>query len=42
LSCVAHKPDLNNQRRVLGDFRAARGMADGESVEEVGGGLNVK
>jgi hypothetical protein len=42
LSCAAHKPDLKNQRRVLEDFRAARGMADGESVKEVGGGLSVK
>jgi putative resolvase len=33
---------LKNQRRVLEDFCAARGVANVEFVEEVGGGLNLK
>lgn len=40
VSSAAQKPDLKNQRRVLEDFAAARGLADVEWAEEVGGGLN--
>jgi predicted site-specific integrase-resolvase len=40
LGLAAQKPDLKNQRRVLEDFAAARGLADVEWTEEVGGGLN--
>jgi hypothetical protein len=42
VSSSAHKPDLKNQRRVVEDFRATRGVANVEYVEEVGGGLNLK
>jgi len=42
VSSAAQKPDLKNQRRVLEDFCAARGVANIEFVEEVGGGLNLK
>jgi len=38
----AQKTDLKNQRRVLEDFCAARGIANVEFVAEVGGGLNLK
>ena len=40
VSSAAQKPDLKNQRRVLEDFAAARGLADVEWTEEIGGGLN--
>jgi hypothetical protein len=33
---------LKNQRRVLEDFCAARGVANVAFVEEVGGGLNLR
>jgi putative resolvase len=39
---AAQKPDLKNQRRVLEDFCAARGVAGVQFVEEIGGGLNLK
>jgi predicted site-specific integrase-resolvase len=39
VSSTAQKRDLKNQRRVLEDFYAVRGVAN---VEEVGGGLNLK
>jgi putative resolvase len=39
VSSSAQKPDLKNQRRVLEDFCAIRGVAN---VEEVGGDLNLK
>jgi putative resolvase len=42
VSSAAHKPDLKNQRRVLEDFCVAKGVANVEFVEEVGGGLNLK
>jgi predicted site-specific integrase-resolvase len=42
VSSQAQKPDLANQRRVLEDFCAARGLAVTEWVSEVGGGLNFK
>lgn len=40
VSSAAQRPDLVNQRRVLEQFSAARGLAGVEYVEEVGGGLN--
>jgi putative resolvase len=40
VSSAAQKPDLKNQRRVLEEFAAARGLAHVEWIEEVGGGLN--
>jgi predicted site-specific integrase-resolvase len=42
VSSAAQKPDLANQRKVLEEFCAARGFAEVEFVEEVGGGLNFK
>lgn len=42
VSSAAQKPDLTNQRRVLEEFVVARGLANVEFVEEVGGGLNFK
>ena len=42
VSSQAQKPDLKNQRRVLEDFTLARGIANVEWVEEIGGGLNFK
>jgi putative resolvase len=40
VSSAAQKPDLKNQRRVLEEFCVAKGIANVEFVEEVGGGLN--
>lgn len=40
VSSAAQKPDLANQRRVLEDFIVARGLANVEFIEEIGGGLN--
>lgn len=40
VSSAAQKPDLRNQRRVLEEFTTARGLANVEFVEEVGGGMN--
>lgn len=40
VSSAAQRPDLVNQRHVLEQFTAARGLAGVEYVEEVGGGLN--
>lgn len=42
VSSAAQKPDLVNQRRVLEEFAVAKGLANVEFVEEVGGGLNFK
>lgn len=42
VSGAAQKPDLKNQRKVLEEFCAARGVAGIEFIEEVGGGLNLK
>jgi putative resolvase len=42
VSSAAQKPDLKNQRRVVEDLCAARGVANVDFVEEVGGGLNLK
>jgi putative resolvase len=42
VSSAAQKPDLVNQRKVLEEFVAAKGLPNVEFVEEVGGGLNFK
>lgn len=42
VSSAAQRPDLANQRKVLEEFVVARGLANVEFVEEVGGGLNFK
>jgi len=42
VSSAAQKPDLANQRRVLEEFVVARGLANVEFIEEVGGGLNFQ
>lgn len=42
VSSSAQRPDLANQRRVLEEFTAARGLANVDFIEEVGGGLNFK
>lgn len=42
VSSATQKPDLMNQRRVLEEFIVAKGLANVEFVEEVGGGLNFK
>ena len=42
VSSAAQKPDLANQRKVLEEFVIARGLANVEFVEEIGGGLNFK
>ncbi len=42
VSSSAQRPDLANQRAVLEQFVAARGLANVEFIDEVGGGLNFK
>lgn len=42
VSSQAQKPDLKNQRAVVEDFCIARGMANVEFIQEIGGGLNFK
>ena len=42
VSSAAQKADLVNQRRVLEEFVVAKGLANVEFVEEVGGGLDFK
>jgi predicted site-specific integrase-resolvase len=42
VSSAAQKPDLKNQRSVVEDFCAARGLSGTEFIEEIGGGLNFK
>jgi predicted site-specific integrase-resolvase len=42
VSSAAQKPDLINQRRVLEEFVVAKGLANVEFIEEIGGGLNFK
>lgn len=42
VSGAAQKPDLANQRKVLEEFVVAKGLANVEFIEEVGGGLNFK
>src|SRR6266480_2344404 len=40
VSSQAHKPDLENQRRVLDEFCQQRNIQVDEWVMEIGGGLN--
>lgn len=42
VSSAAQRPDLANQRRVLEEFVVARGLANVEFIEEIGGGLNFE
>jgi len=42
VSSQAQKPDLANQRSILEQFCAARGLAVTQWVSEIGGGLNFK
>jgi putative resolvase len=42
VSSQAQRPDLKNQRRVVEDFCVAKGLANVEFIEEIGGGLNFK
>ncbi|MGO4576678.1 IS607 family transposase [Cupriavidus sp. 2TAF22] len=42
VSSAAQKPDLANQRRVMEEFVVARGLANVEFIEEIGGGLNFQ
>ncbi len=42
VSSQAQKPDLLNQRHVLEQFCAARGLVVDEWIDEVGGGLNFQ
>jgi predicted site-specific integrase-resolvase len=42
VSSAAQRPDLSNQRKVLEEFVVAKGLANVEFVEEVGGGLDFK
>jgi predicted site-specific integrase-resolvase len=42
VSSAAQKADLANQRKVLEEFVVAKGLANVEFIEEVGGGLNFK
>ncbi|HEV3426785.1 MAG TPA: IS607 family transposase [Paraburkholderia sp.] len=42
VSSVAQKRDLANQRQILEEFVAAKGFAEAEFIEEIGGGLNFK
>ncbi|MBK1647785.1 IS607 family transposase [Rhabdochromatium marinum] len=42
VSSAAQRPDLAHQRRVLEEFSVAKGLANVEFIEEVGGGLNFK
>lgn len=42
VSSQAQKNDLKHQRKVLEEFCVAKGLANVEFIEEVGGGLNFK
>ena len=42
VSSAAQRTELANQRNVLEAFVAAKGLAGGECIEEIGGGLNFK
>ena len=42
VSSQSQRPDLKNQRRVVEDFCVAKGLANVEFIEEIGGGLNFK
>src|SRR5438045_8636633 len=42
VSSPAQRPDLKNQRRIVEEFAIAKGIANLEFIEEIGGGLNFK
>jgi predicted site-specific integrase-resolvase len=42
VSSQAQRPDLLNQKSVITQFCVARGLANVEYIEEIGGGLNFK
>src|SRR5262249_8431762 len=42
VSSAGQRADLQNQRQMLEQFCAARGLAVDEWIEEIGGGLNFK
>lgn len=42
VSSQAQRPDLKNQRAAITTFCIARGLANVEYIEEIGGGLNFK
>lgn len=42
VSSAAQRPDLKNQRRAVAQFCGARGLANVEFIEEVGGGMNLE
>src|SRR5256884_5813164 len=42
VSSQAQRPDLKNQRRIVEEFAIAKGIANLEFIEEIGGGLNFK
>jgi putative resolvase len=40
VSSQAQRPELKNQRRIVEEFAIAKGIANLEFIEEIGGGLN--
>lgn len=42
VSSQAQRPDLANQRNTISQFCVAKGLANVEYIEEIGGGLNFK
>jgi predicted site-specific integrase-resolvase len=42
VSSAAQRPDLKNQRRIVEEFCIAKGIANVDFIEEVGGGLNFR
>jgi predicted site-specific integrase-resolvase len=42
VSSQAQRPDLKNQREVVTQFCIAKGIANVEYIDEIGGGLNFK
>ena len=42
VSSQGQRPDLKNQRKIVEEFCIAKGIANVEFIEEIGGGLNFK
>jgi len=42
VSSQAQRPDLKNERKIVEEFCIAKGIANVEFIEEIGGGLNFK
>src|SRR5438874_10448626 len=42
VSSPAQRPDLKKQRRIVEEFAIAKGIANLEFIEEIGGGLNFQ